>query len=448
MQFILLFLLACFSSILCYGQDEIQTFSIGHPGSFPLLGHYSLPQNTDSYPIVILIQGSQKESVQTLHNKFYPLITSLKLGLLTVECPGVGSEGFDNTLFNNHDSFNERLSNYHFLVEQLRNNFLFAWNRELILCISDGGIIAGRLAKDLPEIKALALIGTGGGMSVRDELLISMLRTKSIKQITILEKETHALKNQMEAIEKNPNKDTFWKDHSYRFWASIFNEQILENTKHLTIPIFYAFGTKNDLFPIESADRFALYFQKNKLTNLVYKRYENTNDIVFSQNTLVDLAKWMNSISMEFKVFKSKKTLEVYKFGKCVKVYPIAVGKSEMGHKKREGDMKTPEGEYFICVKNPKSKYCLSVGLNYPNNKDAEIGVAEKAISQKEYKEIISANAQGKIPLWKTSLGGEIFIHGYLEEQNWTHGCIRMYNKDIKELYPQVALGMKITIYP
>ncbi len=438
MQFVLFFLVATFSAILGYTDQD--AFSLSRQNSYSLTGYYSSPENIDVHPLVILIQGSEKQTVKIHHNKIKPLVTSLKLGLITLECPGVGTKKVDDNLFNTCDSIDERLSSYHFLIEQLRNNFLPAWNRELILIgISDGGIVAGKLAKEIPEIKALVLIETGGGMKVKDELLISLLRKKRITNAQELEKETHLLKDHFQQIEKNPANELFWNGHTYRFWASIMNQQLFFDIKDLRIPIFLVGNAKSDRVPIESIDRFASCFGNN----LVYKQYENTGDAPFK-----DFAKWMSSISMELKVFKSKKTLEVHKFGRCVKAYPIAVGKSEKGHKMREGDMKTPEGEYTICVKNPKSKYYLSVGLNYPNNKDAENALHEKVISQKEYKDIISCNLQGKIPLWKTPLGGEIFIHGYLEEQDWTHGCIRMYNKDIKELYPQIALGTKVTIFP
>lgn len=147
---------------------------------------------------------------------------------------------------------------------------------------------------------------------------------------------------------------------------------------------------------------------------------------------------------MEIIVHKSKKILEVWENGQLMKSYPIAVGKDSKDHKEREGDMRTPEGEYRVCVKNPKSKYHLSLGINYPNEKDAESGLRKGLISKTEYDAI--CDAKKEIPPWKTALGGEIYIHGNLEKQNWTHGCVRMNDPDIEELFGKAQIGTKVII--
>lgn len=149
---------------------------------------------------------------------------------------------------------------------------------------------------------------------------------------------------------------------------------------------------------------------------------------------------------LEIIVRKSKRTLELWRAGKLAKTYPIAIGKSEFGHKQVEGDMKTPEGEYFVCVKNPKSKYHLSLGINYPNSLDAEMGLKEGRISEEEYRNICKAEQSQQTPPWKTPLGGEIFIHGNLEKKNWSEGCVRMFDKDIEELYALASVGTKVKI--
>jgi murein L,D-transpeptidase YafK len=151
---------------------------------------------------------------------------------------------------------------------------------------------------------------------------------------------------------------------------------------------------------------------------------------------------------MEIKIYKTKKILEIWEDGKLHQQFPIAIGKSEIGHKQREGDMKTPEGEYHICHHFEDTPYFRSVLLNYPNNLDAQHGLQEKAITLSEYEEICEANNKGAVPLQKTALGGEICIHGELEKRDWSHGCVRMYNKDITSLYDDLRLGTKVTIFP
>ena len=47
-------------------------------------------------------------------------------------------------------------------------------------------------------------------------------------------------------------------------------------------------------------------------------------------------------------VEKSKRTLSLYRAGKLLKSYKIALGKNPVGPKQREGDSRTPEGSYVI----------------------------------------------------------------------------------------------------
>lgn len=151
---------------------------------------------------------------------------------------------------------------------------------------------------------------------------------------------------------------------------------------------------------------------------------------------------------MEIKIFKSRKQLEVWESNTLQATYPIGIGKSEKGHKEREGDMRTPEGQYRVCVKNPQSKYYLSLGVNYPNNLDAKNGIEKGTLSDAEFTSICQANDANKRPPWDTPLGGEIFIHGELEKQDWSHGCVRLNDIDMKALFGVIQIGVKVTILP
>jgi len=150
---------------------------------------------------------------------------------------------------------------------------------------------------------------------------------------------------------------------------------------------------------------------------------------------------------MDIKIFKSKKVLEIWVNNQKSSSYPIGIGKNQTGTKEKEGDFKTPEGEYKVIVKNPKSQYHLSVGLDYPNPHDAENGLKNNIISKEEYEKIIRAHENNTRIPWSTPLGGAIYIHGALEEQDWSEGCIRMYNNDIESIYSTIEKGTKVNIY-
>ncbi|MEJ7701836.1 MAG: L,D-transpeptidase family protein [Pyrinomonadaceae bacterium] len=88
---------------------------------------------------------------------------------------------------------------------------------------------------------------------------------------------------------------------------------------------------------------------------------------------------------------KKERTLELFDGGRLVKTYKIALGFAPEGDKQREGDGKTPEGEFYIFTKNDKSKFYLSLGLSYPNVEDATRGLQNELISQAEYDSIVKA---------------------------------------------------------
>jgi len=147
-------------------------------------------------------------------------------------------------------------------------------------------------------------------------------------------------------------------------------------------------------------------------------------------------------------VKKSERKLELFDGEKLIKTYTVGLGFAPEGDKEKEGDGKTPEGEFYIFTKNPKSSFYLSLGLSYPNIEDAKRGLDAKLITKAEYAQIETAIENKKMPPQKTKLGGEIYIHGGGNSRDWTWGCIAMTNEDIKELFDALEIGVKVKIEP
>lgn len=147
-------------------------------------------------------------------------------------------------------------------------------------------------------------------------------------------------------------------------------------------------------------------------------------------------------------VKKSKRKLFLFDGENLVKTYDFVLGFMPVGDKEREGDGKTPEGEFYVFTKNPNSKFYLSLGLSYPNIEDAERGRRENLISQEEYQAIKQAVQEKKMPPQKTKLGGEIYIHGGGVINDWTQGCIALRDEEIKEIFDAVPIGTNVKIEP
>ena len=147
-------------------------------------------------------------------------------------------------------------------------------------------------------------------------------------------------------------------------------------------------------------------------------------------------------------VEKGARRLRLYAGDELVRVRRIALGFTPEGDKVRQGDGRTPEGEYKVCMKNPKSNFYLSLGLTYPNAEDAERGLREGLITRAQHKSITRALAAGRCPPWNTALGGEIFIHGGGTGRDWTFGCVALENPEIKELFDTLPAGTPVHIKP
>ncbi|MCT4655772.1 MAG: L,D-transpeptidase [Cohaesibacter sp.] len=136
-------------------------------------------------------------------------------------------------------------------------------------------------------------------------------------------------------------------------------------------------------------------------------------------------------------VEKAARSLSLYRGGALVKRYSIKLGFAPVGQKAQEGDGKTPEGIYRINRRNGRSKYHLSLGLDYP------LPAQRRA-----------AKAKGINP------GGDIFIHGQPNQlkniplapsrlpHDWTDGCVALSNDEIEEIWKLTPIGTKVEILP
>jgi len=147
-------------------------------------------------------------------------------------------------------------------------------------------------------------------------------------------------------------------------------------------------------------------------------------------------------------VKKSQRQLLLFSGDQLVRTYKIGLGLNPLGDKVREGDRRTPEGEFYIFDKNTNSQFYLSLGISYPNAAHAERGLRDGLITRAQYGQIMSALKAKKGPPQNTPLGGEIYIHGHGAESDWTWGCVALENDDIRELFDAVKIGTAVTIEP
>jgi murein L,D-transpeptidase YafK len=134
-------------------------------------------------------------------------------------------------------------------------------------------------------------------------------------------------------------------------------------------------------------------------------------------------------------VEKSKHTLSIFREGKKLKSYRVALGRNPVGAKEQEGDMKTPEGVYKIDSRNPQSNFHLALHISYPSDEDNARAAAH------------GVNA-----------GFDIMVHGIRDGMgwigalhrctDWTAGCIALTDEEIEELWRVTPDGTVIEIDP
>ena len=127
-------------------------------------------------------------------------------------------------------------------------------------------------------------------------------------------------------------------------------------------------------------------------------------------------------------VKKSQRKMYVLNGSTPLSVHDIDLGFAPQGHKLREGDGRTPEGQYWIDRRNYNSQFFLSLGISYPNAYD-----------------VARARQAGVKP------GGDIFIHGEARGKrrpgaDWTAGCISVTDREMEQIYQMVPVGVPIWI--
>jgi len=156
-------------------------------------------------------------------------------------------------------------------------------------------------------------------------------------------------------------------------------------------------------------------------------------------------------------VEKAANKMTVFYQGNPVKSFLCVSGVNPQGDKQRQGDNRTPEGQFFITEKDRLNDHPYLgrkwLGLSYPTPVHAQNGLENNLINSDQYNEIVGATAQKVLPPQNTALGGWIGIHGGREDLtkqglNWTEGCLALQDADLEVLYSMVQYGTPVIIVP
>jgi hypothetical protein len=145
---------------------------------------------------------------------------------------------------------------------------------------------------------------------------------------------------------------------------------------------------------------------------------------------------------------KSARNVALCRNGMLVQNYRMGLGFAPTGDKQQEGDGKTPEGVFFVGLKNPNSSYYKSLLVTYPDEQDAVRGLSAGLITQAQKNAIDQALAACQAPPQTTQLGSWIMIHGSGSSSDWTLGCMALDNPDLDGVWAALDTRDTIIVLP
>lgn len=140
-------------------------------------------------------------------------------------------------------------------------------------------------------------------------------------------------------------------------------------------------------------------------------------------------------------VSKKNYELKVFDDEGWYATYPIVFGSPDLGDKMREGDRKTPTGEFKIIIKKIHPQWGPELLLDYPTDE------SYRRFNDRKAKGLIPANAK---------IGNGIAIHATRPQEewtvdnfyNWTDGCVSVKYTEMKDLYSYIPVGTPVKIEP
>jgi murein L,D-transpeptidase YafK len=132
---------------------------------------------------------------------------------------------------------------------------------------------------------------------------------------------------------------------------------------------------------------------------------------------------------------KSDRSLKLYRNNVEIRSYAVALGRNPVGHKRQEGDQRTPEGRYAIEFRNQRSAYHLALRISYPNTSDSASAAARR----------VPPGSDIMIHGIRNGLG---ILGGFHRLLDWTNGCVAVTNTEMEDLWRLVDIGTPVEIRP
>lgn len=274
--------LACGTACAAPGAQEetvrIDSFTMSRltlqDGDAPPVRYY-LSKPAQKAPLVLYIQGSgcvpnfvglgTAKPYSTLYS-WLPLAQQGRYAVMAVDKPyqpnGLQNGPYGSAIgcgdaFNDHFSYETWLATLTQAVRHALQRPEVDARRVLVIGQSEGAPMAAGLARALPEVTDVVLLGANGPTQLYD-FAASIYRSQDSDEVKLLRlRELDATFDAIRADPKSTRK-LAW-GHPYLRWSSFFAQSTLENLAHSKARVYLASGMQDNSVPIVSTE--VLYAQ-------------------------------------------------------------------------------------------------------------------------------------------------------------------------------------------
>lgn len=126
--------------------------------------------------------------------------------------------------------------------------------RTLVLGHSEGGVVAARVAAELPKVTHVASLAAGGPTQLFD-LAETRRRPQTGDQPGDAERRVREFFDEWAKIAKDPDSiSQFWMGHPYRRWSSFLKHSVTEELLRSKARIYLAHGVADTIIPVAAHD--------------------------------------------------------------------------------------------------------------------------------------------------------------------------------------------------
>jgi predicted esterase len=250
------------------GTLTITRLTLSDAGGAPV--QYYLSKPAQKSPLVLYIQGSgcippfaglgTPNRYSTLYS-WVPLAQQKRYAVMAVDKPYQSSEpqkGPNGSAIGCAGAFNEHFS-YDLWLDTLKQALRHALarpevdaSRVLVIGISEGAPMAAGLARAVPEVTDVVLVGATGPTQLYD-FAANIYRSTDSDDIKLAR--LRELDEAFNAISADPKSSTkFAWGHPYLRWSSFFAQSTAENLAHSKARIYLASGMEDNSVPILSTE--------------------------------------------------------------------------------------------------------------------------------------------------------------------------------------------------